>query len=363
MIPFVDLPDHLASLLPAYRVAFDRICRTGHFILGTDVGTFERAFAAYTGSRYAVGVSNGTDALVVALRALEIGPGDEVVLPAFTFISTAFAVLMAGATPVFCDVEDETLSIDADSFRRVITKKTKAVIPVHMFGMPADMEAVAAAAGPVQIIEDAAQAHGSYIGKAHAGSLGVIGCFSFYPSKNLGALGDAGAVITDSKRLYERMKTLSNIGASEKYRHTFLGGNTRLDTLQAAFLRISLPRLRKWNAARARNADLYLTGLAGLPLKLPRPVAGRTENNHLFVVRTPKRDALRKFLNRRGIETGIHYPLPLHLQPALRGLGYGTGTFPVSESAAKTVLSLPMYPELTGRQVRDVVTAIRDFFS
>lgn len=365
MIPLVDLARRHRAILPLLTRVLSRAVISGDYILGDDVAQFEKAFASQVRAKFAVGVSNGTDALILALKALDIGPGDEVIVPAFTFVSTAFAVLLVGAVPVLTDVDEDTLTLDPVLAQRAITRRTKAIIPVHLYGMPADMEALQAIASKhhIPIIEDAAQSLGSTYGKKPTGSFGAIGCFSFYPSKNLGALGDAGAMTTNSKRLAERIKRLSNLGSVKKYMHTELSGNHRLDTIQAGFLSAELPHLYSWNARRREIAAHYIDRLHGLPLTLPHDVPGRVSNYHLFVIRTTQRTALQKYLYTHGIQTGIHYPLPLHLQPALHTLGYKRGAFPVSEHAAKTVLSLPMFPELTRSQLTHITGAVRSFFS
>lgn len=365
MIPLVDLSRRHNASLPLLKRAFAHTVASGDYILGDSVTRFEMAFASFLKSKYAVGVSNGTDALLLALKALDIGPGDEVIVPAFTFVSTAFAVLLAGAVPVFVDVDPETLTLDPMRAKKAMTRRTKAIIPVHLYGMPADMTAFQnlAAVFHTAVIEDAAQSLGSIYRKRSAGTIGTIGCFSFYPSKNLGALGDSGAISTNSKRLSDRIKRLSNLGSAKKYIHTQISGNHRLDTLQAAFLLEELPFLSSWNAKRQAIALQYSELLSGLPITLPSSLAGRETNYHLFVIRTRYRTALQQYLRSKGIQTGIHYPLPLHLQPALRSLGYKRGMFPVSEHAAQTVLSLPLFPELTDREVVHIARTIRSFFS
>lgn len=364
MIPFNNLPLHHRSLEKSYADALKRIVATGSFIHGAEVSSFESRFAHMIKTKFCIGVSNGTDALTVALKALGIGPGDEVIVPAFTFISTAFAVIAAGARPVFVDIESATLTIDPEKIRGAVTRKTKAVIPVHLYGTPADMTAIMhiAKTHRFAVIEDAAQAHGSLYKQKPAGSLGDIGCFSFYPSKNIGALGDAGAVTTNSPKLAARLRNLINLGASKKYIHTAIGANNRLDTLQAAFLSIQLKHLDSWNGKRRRLSDLYTKLLSDVPIALPVQRRGCISNMHLYVIRTKKRDALKRYLTSHGIETGIHYPKALHEQPALKYLGVRHGQFPESERASREVLSIPMYPELPQNHVRTVARAIRSFF-
>lgn len=365
MIPLVDLVRRHKAITPILRRIFLSHVASGDYILGDSVGHFEHALSEFIKVPYAIGVSNGTDALNIALTALDIGPGDEVIVPAMTFVSTAFAVMMRGAKPVLVDVEPITLTMDPNSFNRAITKKTKAVIPVHLYGMPADMNAIGRIAreNKLSVIEDAAQALGSTYETHAAGSMGTIGCFSFYPAKNLGALGDAGAVVTNNMRLYSRIARLRNLGGIRKYVHAEVGGNSRLDSLQASVLLAELPLLKKWNAKRVDIAAQYHSLLHDLPISLPREISDRTTNYHLFVIRVQKRKSLQDYLLKRGVQTGIHYPRPLHTQPALRSLGYDRGTFPVSERAAREVLSIPMFPELTAREIHKISQSIREFYS
>ena len=364
MIPFVDLPARHRPLVRTYTQLFSQTVSAGSFILGKRVSDFETAFSRAIKTRFAIGVSNGTDALTVSLRALSIGPGDEVIIPDFTFISTAFAVLLVGATPVLTDIDPHTLTMDPRNVKRAITRRTKAIIPVHLYGMPADMDSLCDIAfrHHIAVIEDAAQAHGSTYKTKTAGSIGDIGCFSFYPSKNIGALGDAGAVTTNNSAIARRIRTMINIGSDKKYLHTTLGGNNRLDALQASFLLAQLPRLRTWNAARRTHAALYTSLLRDLPITLPPSIPEYISNIHLFVIRTKKRALLKKHLAKHGVETGIHYPYALHEQPSLAGLGYAPGQFPISHQAAREVLSLPMYPELTEQQIHAVARAVRSYY-
>jgi dTDP-4-amino-4,6-dideoxygalactose transaminase len=318
------------------------------FILGEELRLFEREFAEYCGTPYAIGVASGTDALYLACRALDIGAGDEVIVPAMTFISTASGISQAGARPVLVDVRSTDALIDTSKIERAITPRTKAIIPVHLYGQCADMEAVCAIAAKhsLPVIEDAAQAHGALYAGKRAGSLGDIGCFSFYPGKNLGAYGDGGLVTTRRRDIAERIELLRNYGSRIKYHHEEVGVNSRLDTLQAAILRPKLRRLDGWNQARrlvARHYDNALGGISGL--ELTRHSADSVY--HLYVVRHRQRDAVLKALNAEGIGAGIHYPFALHELKAYASLGYTPGTFPVGEDWARRCISLPIYPELT----------------
>lgn len=365
MIPLVDLARRHKTIAPLLTRIFSTHLSSGDFILGKRVEDFERDLAKFVGVPYALGVSSGTDALTLALSALDIGPGDEVIVPALTFVSTVFPILMRGAVPILVDVDPVTLTLDPNELTRRMTKKTKAVIPVHLYGMPADMQSILRITRPnkVPIIEDAAQALGSEVIHASAGSIGAIGCFSFYPAKNLGALGDAGAIVTKNKMVYDRIIRLRNVGAARKYVHTEISGNCRIDSLQASFLRAELPFVRRWNRKRNAIANTYRRLLHGLPLTLPREVPERSSNYHLFVIRVRNRKKLQEYLLQRGIQTGIHYPLPVHLQPALRSLGYVKGSFPISEQASREVLSLPMFPELSDMELSVIARAIRNFYS
>jgi len=325
------------------------------------VAEFEQAFAGFVGVRHCIGVANGTDAIELALRALGIGPGDEVVVPANTFIATALAVVRAGARPIFVDCDPDHLLIDVDQAERAIGPRTRALLPVHLYGQMAPVErlaAIAQAAG-IALVEDAAQAHGARrLGRA-AGSTGVVSGTSFYPAKNLGAYGDGGAVLTDSDAVAEKVRALRNYGGTRKYHHPELGFNSRLDTLQAVVLSAKLTRLAAWNDARrvaARRYDELLAGLlaVGRPATLP----GNEHVWHLYVVRVPRRDEVLRRLNEAGIGAGVHYPMPVHLQGAFAHLGHRAGEFPVAEAAAAEILSLPLYPGITLEQQRQVVAAL-----
>lgn len=362
-VPFLDLAAMHAELAPALETAWRDTIGTSRFIGGPEVDGFEAEWAAYCGTRHCVGVSNGTVALELALAALGIGRGDEVIVPANTFIATAAAVVAVGATPVFADVDPATLLLTPGAIAAQLTERTAAVIPVHLYGQPADMDAINALAARrgLCVIEDAAQAHGATWRGRPAGSLSRAGCFSFYPGKNLGAFGDAGAVVTDDAALAERIRALSNHGRSQSdpYRHDTLGGNERLDAVQAAVLRIKLRSLDAWNEGRRRAAALYVQELGGLPVRLVEVAPEAKSSHHLAVIRSLERDALRAALTEAGIGTGIHYPIPCHLQAPFRTAG--RPPLPVAEQAAGEILSLPMFPHLTAAQVRQVADAIAGF--
>jgi dTDP-4-amino-4,6-dideoxygalactose transaminase len=362
MIPLVDLKAQYASIKPEIDTAIQAVLDSTAFIKGPQVQSFEEAFAAFCGVRYAVGVQSGTAALHLALMACGIGPDDEVIVPSMTFTATAEMIGRLGARPVFVDVDPRTCNLDAAAMRAAVTDQTFAVIPVHLYGQPAEMDAILEVAREhdLCVIEDAAQAHGAEYRGRRTGSLGDVAIFSFYPGKNLGAYGDAGAVVTDDPALAERMRLWRDHGRHSKYEHLVEGFNYRLDTLQAAVLEVKLRHLEDWNAARRYNADLYRQHLADLPVELPTEADDVRSVYHLFVIRTAARDAVLAHLRSRGIGAGVHYPIPLHLQPAYSHLGYRVGDLPASEEAASEVLSLPMYPELTEGQVVQVAEALRE---
>jgi dTDP-4-amino-4,6-dideoxygalactose transaminase len=343
--------------------ALQGVMREASFIMGPALGEFERHFAAYCGARECVGVASGCDALLWAVMACGIGPGDEVITVANTYIATALAITFAGAKPVLVDCLEDSYEIDPDAVRRAVTKRTKAILPVHLYGQAADMDRILAIAREhkLKVIEDAAQAHGAtYQGKP-CGSMGDVGCFSFYPGKNLGAYGDGGAVVTNDPETAAKIRMYRNYGQSEKYVHDSFGWNSRLDSLQAAVLNVKLKHLDQWNAARHRHAEAYGKGLAGLPIRLPAEMPGNRHIYHLFIVRLKRRDELMNFLKERQIYCGLHYPIPIHLQKAYAGLGYRPGAFPRTEAIAKEILSLPMFPELADEQIAYVCQCIREF--
>jgi dTDP-4-amino-4,6-dideoxygalactose transaminase len=365
LVPLVDLAAQYRTIAPEVEQAAAKVLREADFILGREVKRFEQEFAQFCESRYAVGVDSGTSAIELALRACEIGAGHEVITAANSFIATSLAVSHAGATPVLIDVDPRTYTIDVAVIEQAITPRTKAIIPVHLYGHPAYMDRIQEIAERhrLVVIEDACQAHGARYRGRRVGSWSHASAFSFYPGKNLGAYGDGGIVVTNDQRIAQRLEMLRNYGQQEKYHHLFRGYNRRLDTLQAAVLRVKLRYLEQWNEARRRNAALYHKLLNGSGVGLPSEVADARSAWHLYVIRVGHRDALREHLASRGISTGVHYPIPIHLQPAYQDLGHKAGDFPISESCARSILSLPMYAELVRGQIELVAEAIREFMS
>lgn len=360
-VPLIDLKRHHAALREELTEAFLRVLDSGRYILGPEVEAFEREMAEYLGCRYVVGVANGTDALRIALEALNIGPGDEVITTPFTFIATGEMIAIAGAKPVFADILDDTLNIDPEAVEAAATARTRAVIPVHLYGQGARVEEIQRRLPGIPIIEDTAQGIGAERHGRKLGTFGVLGTFSFFPTKNLSALGDAGMVVTDDPELYEAARILRVHGSIRKYHHVRLGFNSRLDALQAAFLRVKLKHIDRWNQRRREVAARYTEGLKDL-VRTPVVDEGNTHIFHQYTIRTEARDQLRAFLRERGVDTAVHYPLPLHLQPAFADLGYREGAFPVAERAAREVLSLPMFPEITDAEVEYVIESVRAFF-
>lgn len=361
-VPLVDLALQHEQVADEVARGFADVLAGGSYVGGPEVLAFEQEYAEFVGVRHCVGVGNGTDAIELALRACGVGAGAQVVLPANTFVATAEAVVRAGAEPVLADVDKETLLLDPEAAAAAVTPATRVLLPVHLFGQVAPVERLQATARQhgLLVVEDAAQAQGATRHGRAAGSLGTIAATSFYPGKNLGAYGDAGAVLTDDAELAERVRRLGNHGSASKYRHDELGFNSRLDTLQAVVLRAKLARLATWNAERRAAAERYDELLADLPeVRLPGRLAGNVDVWHLYVVRVPERDAVLSLLGRAGIGTGVHYPVPLHLQPAFRSLGTGAGSFPVSEAAALEILSLPLFPGITPQQQERVAAELR----
>jgi dTDP-4-amino-4,6-dideoxygalactose transaminase len=357
-VPFVDLKGQGRQLLPEYEAALASVVERAAYVMGPDLRDFETAFAEFCACPYAVGVSSGTDALILAYKAAGVGPGDEVIVPANTFVATIEAVAHTGATPVLVDCLPDTANIDPSAVEAAVAERTKAVVPVHLFGQPADMDAVAAVAEKhgLTVIEDACQAHGATHKGRPAGSLGTIAAFSFYPGKNLGALGDGGAVTTADTQMAETVRILRNHGDKSKSEHVVVGYCFRLDNLQAAFLQIKLRHLPEWNKARraaAKRYDQLLAGVAGVTPMIERPDVEAVY--HLYVVQVDDRDAVRAKLDEAGIGTGVHYPTPIHMQPAYAHLGHKQGAFPVAERLSGRILSLPMFPEITPEQIDYVV--------
>jgi dTDP-4-amino-4,6-dideoxygalactose transaminase len=365
-IPMGDLQREYTRLHPDVDAAIERVLRRGWFILGEEGKAFEAEWASYCGVDQAVGVGNGTDAIHLALRAAGIGAGDEVILPALTATFSALAVSSAGAVPVFVDVDPERYTLDPAAFEAAITPRTAAVMPVHLYGCPADMAPIVdiARRHSLFVLEDAAQAHGARYQGKRVGRLGDAAAFSFYPSKNLGAYGDAGAIVTDDIAMADRARMLRHGGQRQTYEHEMLGVNSRLDEIQAAILRTKLPHLDTWNRRRRTLAARYSTGLADAGgLALPVAPEDIDHGFHLYVVRTPMRDSLREYLAGAGVSTGIHYPKAVHLQEAYASLGYRPGACPNAEKAAAEVLSLPLFPQLTAHEVDQVIRLTRFFFA
>jgi dTDP-4-amino-4,6-dideoxygalactose transaminase len=363
-IPLLDLNAQHAAISDELRAAFERVLASGQFILGPELEHFEREIASYLGAPHALGISSGTDALLLALMALDVGPGDEVIAPTFSFFATAGAIARLGATPVFVDIEPHTFNLDVARVEAKLSPRTKAIIPVDLFGQTCDLERLLplAQAHGVPIIEDAAQALGASSREHRAGVDTAFGCYSFFPSKNLGALGDGGLLTVRDPQLAQRARVLRAHGAEPKYYHSLVGGNFRLDALQAAFLRVKLPHLPRWTAARRQNAQLYdrLFAEAGLdPALLQTPV--RVFEGHVYnqyVIRTPRRDELQKALRAQGIGCEVYYPVPLHLQQCFEYLGVKAGSLPVAERAAREVLALPIFAELGEARIERVVRAV-----
>lgn len=363
-LPLVDLKAHHAAIAAEVAAAIQRVVTNADFILGGDVAAFEDEFAAYCGVAHAVGLDSGISALELGMRALGIGPGDEVITPAGSFIASSSAISFTGATPIWVDVDPRTYNIDPELLEAAITKRTKAIMVVHLYGQPADMDRVLEIAERqgLPVIEDACQSHGARYKGRRTGSLGKFGAFSFYPSKNLGAYGDAGALTTNDSGLAERVRMMRNYGQRAKYDHVFLAWNRRLDTVQAAVLRVKLPRLDAWNDSRRKIASLYEELLSGTVV-VPYVRPDLEHVFHLYVIQLDGRDHVLAELGARGIGAGIHYPVPIHLQEAYRDRGFGPGSFPVTEESAKRVLSLPIYPEMTELDVRRVADAVRELVS
>ena len=363
MIPIVDLKLQYANIEEEIHQAINKVLKSSQYILGEEVQKFEEEFSSYMGGKFGVAVNSGTSALHLALLAAGIGPGDEVITVPATFVATAAAIVYTAARPVFVDVLPETLTMDAKQLEEAINPKTKAILPVHLYGHPADMKPILELADKhgLVVIEDAAQAHGAEYQGQRLGSLGNYGCFSFYPSKNLGAYGEAGMVVTNDQEAAERLRMLRDWGQSKKYHHTLLGYNYRMDGIQGAVLRVKLRHLEDWIEARRQHAEQYQRLLGASQLILPVELSGNRHVYYVYVVRSKQRDKLQKYLLDKDIHSAVHYPHPVHLEGAFQELGYSEGDFPVAEQAANEVLSLPMYPELSEDQIEKIVEAVHAF--
>jgi dTDP-4-amino-4,6-dideoxygalactose transaminase len=362
-IPFLDLKSHHAALRTELDRAIKEVIDSGAFAGGPFVEKFERDFAAYCGSRYAIGVGSGTEALWLALLACGVGPGDEVITVANTFMATAEAITYCGARPVFVDVNETTYTMDPAGLEDALCPRTKAIIPVHLFGQPADMDPILEFARKrnLFVIEDAAQAHGAKYKGRTAGTMGDAGCFSFYPSKNLGALGEAGAIITNDAELQEKLRMLRDHGQVRKYHHDVIGWNCRMDGIQAAVLSVKLPYLESGNSLRRTHALEYNRAFDGMgEVITPFEASYARHVYHVYAIRVEERDEVTRFLNERAIQCAVHYPIPIHLQKAYQDLGYKTGSLPISEKIAREFISLPMFPELTEAQINMVVLATKE---
>jgi dTDP-4-amino-4,6-dideoxygalactose transaminase len=359
-VPFVDLKAQHRAIRDEVQAAFDEVMSRMDFVLGTNLRAFEAEYAAYCQSKYAIGVANGTDALFLALRACGVGPGDEVITVSHSFIATVEAIIMLGATPVYVDIDPETYTLDPVKLPEALSSRTRAIVPVHLYGQMADMDPIMTFARQhgLAVIEDACQAHGADDRGRRAGSLGDAAAFSFYPSKNLGAYGDGGAVTTNSRAVAEHVRLLRDHGSAKKYEHQEFGWNSRLDEMQAAFLRTKLSLLDFWNEQRRQHANRYDELLADLSIRTPKVREGTRHVYHLYVVEADGRDFGREMLNDLGIATGIHYPTPIHLQQAAQGVGRIAGSLRVTERMARRVLSLPMYAELEEAQLSYVASSL-----
>ena len=362
-IPFVTFRPMEKELNDDIRAAFDRVFTRSWYIEGVEDEAFEKAFAVYCGTKYCVGVGNGLDALMLALKALGIGEGDEVIVPSNTYIATALAVTYVGAAPVFVEPDIRTFNIDPALIEAAITEKTKAIMPVHLYGQACDMDPIMAVAKKygLKVVEDCAQAHGATYKGQKIGSFGDAAGFSFYPGKNLGALGDAGAVVTNDKELADKVRALGNYGSDYKYHHIYLGNNSRLDELQAAFLAAKLPLLEKMNVERRRVAKLYEEGITNPKVITPYVNPDCVPVWHIYGIRCAERDALEKHLNDKGIGTNKHYPIPMHMQECYKGLNIPQGALPVAEEISATELSIPMYYGMTDEEIQYVIDAINEF--
>jgi dTDP-4-amino-4,6-dideoxygalactose transaminase len=361
-VSYLDLKAQYRSIREEVLAALEAVCESTRFAQGPITAEFEKEFADYCGVKHCVSVNSGTSALHLAMLCLNVGPGDEVITVPMSFIATAWAISYTGARPVFVDIDPERRTMDPAKLEAAITGRTKAILPVHLFGQPADMEPILHIADRhnIPVIEDAAQSHGALYKGRRAGQLGAIGCFSFYPGKNLGAYGEGGAMVTNDPQFAARARALRDHGQSQRYYHDEIGYNYRMDSFQAAILNIKLGKLDEWNAARARHAQAYTELLKDAPVRTPRFFEDSASVWHCYVIECDERDIVRRRMSELGIETGIHYPVPIHLQSAYDFLGHRPGDFPVSEEFSGRCLSLPIYPEMTNVQVHAVTQALRE---
>lgn len=361
MIAFSDLSAQHRSLQDDLIAAIARVVSSGQFVLGKEVVAFEEEFSRFCGTKHGIGVNSGTSALHLAMLAAGIGPGDEVITVPFTFVATVAAIRYTGAVPVFVDIDPATLTMDVTRIERVLTKRTKAIVPVHLYGHPADMDPIIAIAHThgLVVIEDAAQAHGARYKGRRVGTLGDAACFSFYPGKNLGACGEGGMVVTNREDYARKIRMLRDWGAEKKYHHELLGFNYRMEGMQGAVLRVKLRQLNAWTETRRALASQYDKLLTELPVTIPPQQPWAEHVYHLYGIQVPQRDQIQRSLQEKGIQTGIHYPVPVHLQPWAKDLGFKSGDFPCSEAVATRELSLPLYPELTPAQVGHIADALR----
>jgi dTDP-4-amino-4,6-dideoxygalactose transaminase len=363
-VRFGDLAREYAEIQPEIDAAIGRVLRRGWFVLGEELEAFEAAFAGYAGAAHCVGCASGTDAIALALLACEVGPGDEVITVAHTAVPTATAISMVGARPVFVDIHAHTCLMDVARVEDAITSRTRAILPVHLYGQCVDMDPLLEIGRRhgIPVVEDCAQAHGAAYRGRRAGSMGLLGTFSFYPSKNLGCYGDGGAVVTSDAALATRLRMLRNYGQRQRYYHEIKGMNSRLDELQAAILGAKLPHLESWNARRQGLAAYYSHRLGALPLRTPACAEGNEHVYHLYVIQCQERAALQEHLAAQGIQTLVHYPVPIHLQEAYADLGYRPGALPVTERVAASIVSLPIYPQLQEEEAAAVIAAMREFY-
>jgi dTDP-4-amino-4,6-dideoxygalactose transaminase len=360
-VPFIDFTEQNKLIRAEVDAGWVKVIEKSSFIMGPDIKKFEEEFAAYCGVKYAAGVNSGTDALFLALEAIGVGPGDEVIVPTFTFIATALAVSYTGAKVVFVDVDETTYNMSCAGLKKVITPRTKAIIPVHLYGQMADMDEIMTLADKngIAVIEDSCQAHGTRYKGKRSGSIGRAGCFSFYPTKGLGAWGDGGIVVTNDEKVYQKVAMLRDYGRTDRYAHKFLGYNSRLDTMQAVVLSAKLKHLDHWNAMRQKFAAVYAKELAGTGIVVPQNAPNREHVYQTYAIRVKNREKVMEALKAKGIASLIHYPIAIHLQEAYKDIGNKRGDFPIAEKVSDEILSLPMFPHMTEAQVKEVAAAIK----